>query len=57
MSLIDRVIFQRRDTKIIDKEFSLTKVALTDSSADNMNFIQERLIHLMYYEKSSERLT
>ena len=57
MSLINRVIFQKRDTKIINKEFSLTKVALTNLGADNLNFIQERLIPLKYYQKSSERLT
>ena len=27
LSLIDRVIFQKRDIEIINKEFSLTKVA------------------------------
>ena len=56
LSLIDRVIFQKRDKEIIliiNKEFSLTKVALIDSSADNMNCIQKRLIPLKYYEKSS----
>ena len=60
LSLIDRVIFQKRDKEIIliiNKEFSLTKVALIDSSADNMNCIQERLIPLKYYEKSFEQLT
>ena len=41
---------------VINKEFSLTKIALIDSGA-NMNCIQERLIPLKYYEKSSERLT
>ena len=30
---------------------------MTDSGADNMNCIQERLIPLKYYERSSERLT
>ena len=48
-----------RDIKIIliiNKEFSLTEVTLTDSGDDNMNCIQERLIPLKYYEKSSERL-
>ena len=41
LSLIDRVIFQKRHTEItlvINKEFSLTKVALIDSGAD-MNCI------------------
>ena len=59
LSLIDRVIFQKWHTEItlvINKEFSLTKIALIDSSA-NMNCIQEGLIPLKYYEKSSERLT
>ena len=59
LSLIDRIIFQKWHTKItlvINKEFSLTKIALIDSSAD-MNCIEEGLIPLKYYEKSSERLT
>ena len=59
LSLIDRVIFQKWHTKItlvINKEFSLTEIALIDSGAD-MNCIQEGLIPLKYYEKSSERLT
>ena len=59
LGLIDRVIFQKWHTEItlvINKEFSLTKIALIDSGA-NMNCIQEALIHLKYYEKSSERLT
>ena len=30
---------------------------MTDSGADNINCIQERLIPLKYYERSSERLT
>ena len=30
---------------------------MTDSSADNINCIQERLIPLKYSERSSERLT
>ena len=34
----------------------MAKIALIDSGAD-MNCIQERLIPLKYYEKSSERLT
>ena len=58
MSLIDRVIFQKRDTKIIliiNKEFSLAEVTLIDSGVDNMNCIQEILIPLKYYEKSSQR--
>ena len=58
-SLIDRVIFQKWHTEItliINKEFSLTEIALLDSGAD-MNYIQEGLILLKYYEKSSERLT
>ena len=59
MILIDRVIFQKWHTEItlvINKEFSLTEIALIDSGAD-MNCIQEGLIPLKYYEKSSERLT
>ena len=43
LSLIDRVIFQIWHTEVtlvINKEFSLTKVALIDSRA-NMNCIQE----------------
>ena len=36
--------------------FSLTEIALIDSGAD-MNCVQEGLIPLKYYEKSSERLT
>ena len=60
LSLIDRVYFQNREIEIIliiNKEFSLTEVALIDSGADNMNCIQEILIPLKYYERSSERLT
>ena len=59
LSLIDRVIFQKWHTEItlvINKEFSLIEIALIDSGA-NMNCIQEGLIPLKYYEKSSERLT
>ena len=59
MSLIDKVIFQKWHTKIIfiiNKEFSLIEIALIDSGVD-MNCIQEGLIPLKYYEKSSERLT
>ena len=59
LSLINRVIFQKWHTQItlvINKEFSLTEIALIDSGAD-MNCIQEGLIPLKYYEKSSERLT
>ena len=59
MSLIDRVIFQKRHTKItlvINNKFSLTEIALIDSVVD-MNCIQEGLIPLKYYEISSERLT
>ena len=41
---------------VINKEFSLTEIALIDSGA-NMNCIQERLIPLKYYEKLSKRLT
>ena len=55
LSLINKVIFQKRDTKIINKEFSLVEVALTNSG--NMNCMQERLIPLKYYERSFERLT
>ena len=59
LSLINRVIFQKWHTEItlvINKEFSLTEIALIDSGA-YMNCIQEGLIPLKYYEKSSERLT
>ena len=59
LSLIDRVIFQKWHTEItlvINKEFSLTEIALIDLGAD-MNCIQEWLIPLKYYKKSSERLT
>ena len=59
LRLIDRVIFQKWHTKItlvINKEFSLTEIALIDLGA-NMNCIQEGLIPLKYYEKSSKRLT
>ena len=59
LSIIVRVIFQKWHIEIIlviNKEFSLTEIALIDSGAD-MNCIQEGLIHLKYYEKSSERLT
>ena len=58
LSLIDKVIFQKWYTEItlvINKEFSLTEVALIDSGA-NMNCIQKGLIPLKYYKKSSERL-
>ena len=56
LSIIDKVIFQKRDTEfalIINKESSLTEI---DSRAD-INGIQEGLIPLKYYEKLSERLT
>ena len=46
LSLIDKVIFQKWHTVftlVINKEFSLTEIALIDSSAD-MNCIQEGLI-------------
>ena len=59
LSVIDRVIFEKWHTKItlvINKEFSLAEIALINSGA-NMNCIQEGLIPLKYYEKSSERLT
>ena len=59
LSLIDRVIFQKwhiEITLVINKEFSLIEIALIDSGA-NMNCIQEGLIPLKCYEKSSERLT
>ena len=59
MSLIDKVIFKKWHTEVtlvINKEFSLTEVALIDSRA-NMNCIHEWLIPLKYYEKSFERLT
>ena len=57
LSLINKVIFQKWHTEItliINEEFSLTKIALIDSSAD-MNCIQEWLIPLKYHKKSSER--
>ena len=60
LSLIDRFIFENMETKIIliiNKEFSLTEVTLTDSGVDNINCIQERLIPLKYHERSFERLT
>ena len=53
LSLIDRVIFQKWYTEItlvIDKNFSLTEVALINSG-DDMNCIQQGLIPLKYYEK------
>ena len=59
LSSIDRVIFEKwhiEITLVINKEFSLTEIALIDSGAD-MNCIQEGLIPLKYYEKSFERLT
>ena len=59
LSLINRVIFQKWHTEItlvINKEFSLIEITLIDSGTD-MNCIQEVLIPLKYYEKSSERLT
>ena len=58
LSLIDKVIFQKWHTEItlvINKEFSLTDIALIDSDI-NMNSIQERFIPSKYYGKSSERL-
>ena len=58
LSSIDSVIFQKWHTEItlvINKEYFLTEIALIDSGAD-MDYIQERLIPLKYYEKSSERL-
>ena len=58
LSLIDRVILQKWHTEItlvINKEFSLTEIALIDLGAD-MNCIQKGLIPLKYYDKSSERL-
>ena len=59
LSLIDRVILQKWHTEItlvINKEFSWIEIALINSGA-NMNCIQEGLIPLKYYEKSSKRLT
>ena len=56
-SLIDRVIFQKWHTEVtlvINKESSLTEVALIDSRTD-MNCIHEELISLKY-NRSSERL-
>ena len=58
LSLIDRVIFQKWHTEItlvINKEFSLTEIALIDSDTD-INSIQERLISSKYYGKYSEIL-
>ena len=55
LRLIDRVIFQKWHTKItlvINKEFSLTEIALIDLGAD-MNCIQEGLIPLKYYKKKN----
>ena len=52
MSLIDRVIFKKWHTivtLVINKESSLTEVALIDFEAD-MNCIQEELISLKYYK-------
>ena len=56
LSLIDKVIFQKRDTKMINKESCLAEIALTNSDADNMNCIQERLIPSKYYGQYCERL-
>ena len=59
MSLTDRVIFQKWHTEItlvINKEFSFIEITLIDSGVD-MNYLQEGLIPLKYYKKSSERLT
>ena len=56
--LNDRVIFQKWHTEItlvINKEFSLTEIALVDLGADK-NCIQEGLISLKYNKKLSERL-
>ena len=58
LSLNDRVIFQKWHTGItlvINKEFSLTKIASVDSGADK-NCIQEGLIPLKYNKRLSERL-
>ena len=58
LSLIDRVIFPKwyiEITLVINKEFSLTEIALIDLGVD-MNCIQEGLIPFKYYEKSSARL-
>ena len=43
-------------TLVINKEFSLTFIALAVSGAD-LNCIQEGLIPSKYYEKSIDRLT
>ena len=59
LNIIDRMIFQKWYTKItlvVHKEFSLTIIALVDSSAD-MNCIQEGLIPSKYYESTTDRLT
>ena len=59
LNIIDRMIFQKWYTEItlvVHKEFSLTVVALVDSSAD-MNCIQEGLIPSKYYESTTDRLT
>ena len=53
------MIFQKWYTEIIlvvHKEFSLTIIALVDSSVD-MNCIQEGLIPSKYYESTTDRLT
>ena len=58
LSLIDKVIFEKWHTKItlvINKEFSLTEIALINSDTD-MNSLQERLIPFKYCGESSERL-
>ena len=58
LSLIDKVIFEKWHTKItlvINKEFSLTEIALINLDTD-MNSLQERLIPFKYCGESSERL-
>ena len=53
------MIFQKWYTEItlvVNKEFSLTVIALFDSGAD-MNCIQEGLIPSKYYESTTDRLT
>ena len=57
LNMIDRMIFQKWYTEItlvVHKEFSLTVIALVDSSAD-MNCIQEGLIPSKYYESTIDR--
>ena len=57
LNIIDRIVFQKwysELTLVVHKEFSLTIVALVDSSAD-MNCIQEGLIPSKYYESTTDK--